>query len=71
MGGERNVVVPVGELEVPKGKPNRQFVKDHWFWDYGSTTWPSNVHNVDPRAIWLFRIASGEITSAPEKVIGC
>jgi hypothetical protein len=29
------VVVPVGELEVPKGKPNRQLVKDYcyWFWN--------------------------------------
>jgi hypothetical protein len=32
----RKVVVPVGELEVPKGKPNRQLVKDYcyWFWNY-------------------------------------
>jgi hypothetical protein len=29
------VVVPLGELEVPKGKPNRQLVKDYcyWFWN--------------------------------------
>jgi len=29
------VVVPVGELEVPKGKPSRQMIKDYcyWFWN--------------------------------------
>jgi hypothetical protein len=29
------VVVPVGELEVPKGKPNRQLIRDYcyWFWN--------------------------------------
>jgi hypothetical protein len=33
---KRKVVVPVGELEVPKGKPNRQLIKDYcyWFWNY-------------------------------------
>ena len=32
---KRKVVVPVGELEVPKGKPNRQLIKDYcyWFWN--------------------------------------
>ena len=31
----RRVVVAMGELEVPKGKPNRQLVKDYcyWFWN--------------------------------------
>ena len=35
-GGKRKVVVPGGELEVPKGKRNRQLVKDYcsWFWNY-------------------------------------
>ena len=35
-GGKRKVVVSVGELEVPKGKRNRQLVKDYrsWFWNY-------------------------------------
>ncbi|OHB83431.1 MAG: hypothetical protein A2V98_16535 [Planctomycetes bacterium RBG_16_64_12] len=34
---KRRVVVPVGELEVPKGKPNRQLIQDYcyWFWNYG------------------------------------
>ena len=34
---ERRVVtLPLGELEVKKGKPNRQLVKDYcyWFWNY-------------------------------------
>ena len=34
---ERRVVtLPLGELEVKKGKPNRQFVADYsyWFWNY-------------------------------------
>ncbi len=34
---ERRVVtLPLGELEVKKGKPNRQLIKDYcyWFWNY-------------------------------------
>lgn len=33
---KREVVVPVGELEVPKGKPNRRLIQDYcyWFWNY-------------------------------------
>ena len=32
----RKVVVPVGELEVTKGKANRQLIDDYcsWFWNY-------------------------------------
>jgi len=32
---QRKVVVPLGELEVPKGKPNRQLIRDYcyWFWN--------------------------------------
>jgi hypothetical protein len=35
LADKRKVVVPVGELEVPKGKPNRQLIKDYcyWFWN--------------------------------------
>jgi hypothetical protein len=35
LSDKRKVVVPVGELEVPKGKPNRQLIKDYcyWFWN--------------------------------------
>jgi len=35
LADRRKVVVPVGELEVPKGKPNRQLIKDYcyWFWN--------------------------------------
>ena len=34
--GKRKVVVPLGELEVPVGKPNRPLVEDYcsWFWNY-------------------------------------
>ncbi len=32
----RTVTLPLGELEVKKGKPNRQLVKDYcyWFWNW-------------------------------------
>ena len=32
----RKVVLPVGELEVTKGKANRQLIEDYcsWFWNY-------------------------------------
>jgi hypothetical protein len=35
LADRRKMVVPVGELEVPKGKPNRQLVEDYcyWFWN--------------------------------------
>ena len=31
----RRLTVPVGELEVPQGKPNRQLIEDYgyWFWN--------------------------------------
>ncbi|MGB2820333.1 MAG: calcium-binding protein [Phycisphaerae bacterium] len=34
--GRRILHLPLGEIEVPKGKPNRQLVADysHWFWNY-------------------------------------
>jgi uncharacterized protein YodC (DUF2158 family) len=33
--GRRKVVLPVGELKVTKGKPNRQLIEDYctWFWN--------------------------------------
>jgi hypothetical protein len=33
---KRKVVLPLGELEVPKSKPNRQLIDDYcyWFWNY-------------------------------------
>ena len=33
--GNRTTVLPLGELEVPKGKPNRRLVADYcyWFWN--------------------------------------
>jgi len=32
----RVVTFPLGELEVRKGKPNRQLIQDnsYWFWNY-------------------------------------
>lgn len=32
----QTVAVPMGELEVAKGKPNRRFIKDYcsWFWNF-------------------------------------
>jgi carbon storage regulator len=30
--GRRQMVVPLGELEVPRGKPNRQLISDYTFW---------------------------------------
>ena len=34
--GHRKVVLPVGELEVTKGKVNRRLIEDYrsWFWNY-------------------------------------
>jgi hypothetical protein len=31
----RKLTLPLGELEVPKGKPNRQLIEDYgdWFWN--------------------------------------
>ncbi len=30
----RKLTLPLGDLEVPKGKPNRQLIEDYsyWFW---------------------------------------
>ncbi len=34
--GRRTVVIPLGEVEVKKGSPNRQLLKDYsyWFWNW-------------------------------------
>jgi len=34
--GSRNVVLPLGELEDAKGRPNRQLIEDYsyWFWNH-------------------------------------
>ena len=31
----RGLILPLGELEVKKGKPNRQLIEDYgdWFWN--------------------------------------
>jgi len=34
--GKRQVVVPLGEIEVKEGKPNHQLIEDYsyWFWNW-------------------------------------